>query len=50
MQAPNQMRVAGLNVNEIQAAAPPTEVLCLMNMVPAEELVDEEEYNGKALW
>ena len=50
LQAPIQIQVPGLNVNEIQAAGPPTEVLCLMNMVAAEELVDEEEYDGKVLW
>merc|ERR1712004_111875 len=42
--APIQIQVPGLNVQEIQAAGPPTEVLCLMNMVAPEELTDEEEY------
>lgn len=42
--APIQIQVPGLNVNEIHAAGPPTEILCLMNMVSPEELTDEEEY------
>lgn len=43
-QQPVQIQVPGLNINQIQAAGPPTEVLCLMNMVVPEELEDEEEY------
>ncbi len=41
-----QIQVPGLNINQIQAVGPPTEVLCLMNMVVPEELEDEEEYEG----
>ncbi|KAK3089630.1 hypothetical protein FSP39_005198 [Pinctada imbricata] len=42
MQVPVQLQIPGLNLN--QGAGPPTEVLCLMNMVVPEELEDEEEY------
>ena len=42
--APVQIQVPGLNLN--QGAGPPTEVLCLMNMVTPEDLEDEEEYEG----
>jgi len=43
--APVAIQVPGLNIGELQSAsAPATTVLCLMNMVAAEELVDEEEY------
>ena len=31
------------------AAGPPTKVLCLMNIVAPEELVDEEEYDGNVV-
>ncbi|CAL1544686.1 unnamed protein product [Lymnaea stagnalis] len=41
-QAPVQLQVPGLNLN--QGAGPATEVLCLMNMITPEELVDEDEY------
>lgn len=41
MAAPVQIQVPGFQVAGLGA---PTEVLCLMNMVTAEELVDEEEY------
>lgn len=37
-----QLQIPGLNLN--QGAGPPTEVLCLMNMVTPDELEDEEEY------
>ncbi|XP_023931364.1 splicing factor U2AF 50 kDa subunit isoform X2 [Lingula anatina] len=40
--APVPIQVPGLNLN--QGSGPPTEVLCLMNMVVPEELEDEEEY------
>ncbi|KAL5018631.1 hypothetical protein ScPMuIL_004353 [Solemya velum] len=40
--APVQLQIPGLNLN--QGSGPPTEVLCLMNMILAEELEDEEEY------
>lgn len=41
-QTPVQIQVPGLNL--AVGAGPPTEVLCLMNMVVPEELKDEEEY------
>lgn len=40
--APVQVQVPGLNLQ--QGSGPPTEVLCLMNMVTPEDLEDEEEY------
>ena len=43
-QIPVQLQIPGLNVSDVQMLGPPTEVLCLMNMVTAEELEDEEEY------
>lgn len=46
LQAPVQLQVPGLDVTQIQVAGPPTEVLCLMNMIAPEELEDEEEYDG----
>ena len=45
LQAPVQLQVPGLNLN--QGSGPATEVLCLMNMILAEELEDEEEYEGQ---
>ncbi|XP_014664494.1 PREDICTED: splicing factor U2AF 50 kDa subunit-like isoform X2 [Priapulus caudatus] len=42
-QAPVQIQVPGLNLNAM-GAQPPTEVLCLMNMVSPDELADEDEY------
>jgi splicing factor U2AF subunit len=42
MNAPVQIQVPGLNL--ATGAGPPTEVLCLMNMVAPEELKDDEEY------
>lgn len=42
---PVQLQIPGLNLN--QGAGPPTEVLCLMNMIVPEELEDEEEYEGR---
>lgn len=42
---PVPLQVPGLNLSS--GAGPPTEVLCLMNMVTPEELEDEEEYEGK---
>ncbi|XP_028027019.1 splicing factor U2AF 50 kDa subunit isoform X1 [Bombyx mandarina] len=39
--APVQIQVAGLT---LAGAGPPTEVLCLLNMVTPDELRDEEEY------
>lgn len=41
-QAPVQIQVPGLQLQG--GAGPPTEVLCLMNLVCPEELRDEEEY------
>ncbi|XP_052350926.1 splicing factor U2AF 65 kDa subunit-like isoform X2 [Oncorhynchus keta] len=44
-QTPVTLQVPGLmNSSMTQMAGLPTEVLCLMNMVAVEELVDEEEY------
>ena len=48
-QAPVQLQIPGLNVQDVQTLGPPTEVLCLMNMITPEELEDEEEYEGKQL-
>lgn len=41
-QAPVQIQVPGLTT--VGMSGPPTEVLCLLNMVTPEELTDEEEY------
>lgn len=42
---PAQMQIPGLDLSaSLQNAA--TEVLCLMNMVEVEELMDDEEYEG----
>ncbi|XP_022165316.1 splicing factor U2AF 50 kDa subunit-like [Myzus persicae] len=41
-QAPVTIQVPGLTV--VGSAGPPTEVLCLLNMVTPDELKDEEEY------
>lgn len=44
---PVQVQVAGL---DLQAPTNnPTTVLCLMNMISEEELVDDEEYDGKLI-
>jgi len=40
--APVQIQVPGLSL--VGTSGPPTEVLCLLNMVTADELRDEEEY------
>ncbi len=49
-QLPIQLQIPGLNPNQIQSSSmPPTEVLCLMNMITPEELEDEEEYEGKQI-
>ena len=40
--APVQLQVPGLNFSS--GSAPLTEVLCLLNMVTEEELVDDDEY------
>ncbi|KRX97981.1 Splicing factor U2AF 50 kDa subunit [Trichinella pseudospiralis] len=42
--APVAIQVPGMNVVN-PAATPATEILCLMNMVVAEELIDNEEYD-----
>ena len=41
---PVQVQVAGLDLQAPNSN--PTPVLCLMNMVTEEELVDDEEYDG----
>ncbi|XP_061771294.1 U2 small nuclear RNA auxiliary factor 2a isoform X2 [Nerophis ophidion] len=43
-QTPVTLQVPGLNSSVTQMGGLPTEVLCLMNMVAPEELVDDEEY------
>lgn len=40
--APVQIQVPGLSL--VGTSGPPTEVLCLLNMVTPDELRDEEEY------
>lgn len=43
---PAQMQIPGLDMTaNLHSVA--TEVLCLMNMVEVEELMDDEEYEGK---
>ncbi|XP_037129187.1 U2 small nuclear RNA auxiliary factor 2a isoform X1 [Syngnathus acus] len=43
-QTPVTLQVPGLNSTVTQMGGLPTEVLCLMNMVAPEDLVDDEEY------
>ncbi|XP_061632797.1 U2 small nuclear RNA auxiliary factor 2a isoform X3 [Phyllopteryx taeniolatus] len=43
-QTPVTLQVPGLNSTVTQMGGLPTEVLCLMNMVAPEELLDDEEY------
>ncbi|KAM8982786.1 splicing factor U2AF 65 kDa subunit isoform 2-T2 [Ara ararauna] len=43
--AKNATLVPGLLSSQVQLGGHPTEVLCLMNMVLAEELLDDEEYD-----
>ena len=44
---PAQMQIPGLDMTaNLHSVA--TEVLCLMNMVEVEELMDDEEYEGKS--
>nr|XP_054597240.1 U2 small nuclear RNA auxiliary factor 2a [Nothobranchius furzeri] len=43
-QTPATLQVPGLNSSVTQMGGLPTEVLCLMNMVAPEELLDDEEY------
>ena len=42
------LQIPGLSMNQVTTAGagPPTEILCLMNMVMPDELEDEEEYEG----
>lgn len=47
-QVPVQVQVPGLQVT--QGPGPATEILCLMNMVVPEELMDEEEYEGNVIY
>lgn len=42
-----QMQLAGIDLSK--GAGPPTEVLCLMNIVNENDLRDDEEYEGKFL-
>lgn len=45
MAGPVAIQVPGLQISQMTTAiGNPTEVLCLMNMVTPEELVDDEEY------
>jgi len=44
LSAPVQIQVPGLNPQQLQSGSAATEVLCLMNMISPEELMDEEEY------
>ncbi|XP_049743019.1 splicing factor U2AF 65 kDa subunit-like [Elephas maximus indicus] len=43
-QVPVTPQVPGLRSSQVQMGGHPTEVLCLMNMVLPEELLDDEEY------
>lgn len=43
-QTPVTLQVPGLNSTVTQMGGLPTEVLCLMNMVAPEDLVDDDEY------
>ncbi|KAM6936101.1 U2 small nuclear RNA auxiliary factor 2a isoform X2 [Anarhichas minor] len=43
-QTPVTLQVPGMNSSVTQMGGLPTEVLCLMNMVAPEELLDDEEY------
>ncbi|XP_017600838.1 PREDICTED: splicing factor U2AF 65 kDa subunit-like, partial [Corvus brachyrhynchos] len=38
------LQVPGLMSSQVQMGGHPTEVLCLLNMVLPEELLDDEEY------
>lgn len=49
MAAPSTaINLAGIDLSK--GAGPPTEVLCLMNMVSEEELTNDEEYEGQPLF
>uniref|UniRef100_V9KVI0 Splicing factor U2AF subunit n=1 Tax=Callorhinchus milii TaxID=7868 RepID=V9KVI0_CALMI len=43
-QTPVTLQVPGLVSTQVQMAGLPTEILCLMNMISPEELIDDEEY------
>lgn len=43
--APVQVQVPGLNLTSVSSVTP-TEVLCLLNMVTEDELIDDDEYEG----
>ncbi|XP_015472333.1 splicing factor U2AF 65 kDa subunit [Parus major] len=43
-QTPVTLQVPGLMSSQVQMGGHPTEVLCLLNMVLPEELLDDEEY------
>lgn len=43
--APVTVQVPGLNFSSVNAT-PTTEVLCLLNMVTEDELIDDDEYEG----
>ena len=45
---PVSVQVPGLNFTA--GNVPTTEVLCLLNMVTEEELVDDDEYEGLFVW
>lgn len=44
LMAPVQLQVPGLQANNALGSQPPSEVLCLMNMVTPDELKDDDEY------
>ena len=44
LMAPVQLQVPGLQSNNPLGSQPASEILCLMNMVVADELKDDEEY------
>lgn len=44
MMAPVQLQVPGLPANSQSQSQPPSEVLCLMNMVSEDDLMDDEDY------
>lgn len=44
LMAPVQLQVPGLPANSQANSQPPSEVLCLMNMVSEEDLMDDDDY------
>ena len=44
LMAPVQLQVPGLPANSQSHSQPPSEVLCLMNMVSEDDLMDDEDY------